>query len=146
LKSAKKSKELEREEKKYEKGLKDGIEHDIWSAEQDKEQEREEKEFQRKLKEDPEFRDEVRQREENNRQQQEYWKSFRSQASKPEPEIDWRQLRQLKNPPAADVKEFASLGRRAAANKYHPDRGGDSARMAQLNQVADWLESLAGAA
>jgi hypothetical protein len=55
LKSAKKSKEPEREEKKYEQGLKDGIEHDIWSAEQDKEQEREEKEFQRKLKEDPEF-------------------------------------------------------------------------------------------
>lgn len=54
--------------------------------------------------------------------------------------------RELKKPPIEDIKEFATLGRREAARKHHPDRGGDGARMAQLNHVADWLESLAGAA
>lgn len=48
-------------------------------------------------------------------------------------------------PPAEHIREFANLGRRAAAQKHHPDKGGSSERMAQLNQVADWLESLAGA-
>jgi hypothetical protein len=48
--------------------------------------------------------------------------------------------------PAAVVREFASLGKRQAGLKYHPDRGkdGDAERMVQLNQVANWLEQLAG--
>src|SRR5467141_3462574 len=71
LKSAKKTKELEREEKKYERGLKDGIEDDIRSAEQDRKDELEEKEFKRKLKEDPEFR---RKHEEEERQHEERMK------------------------------------------------------------------------
>jgi len=68
-----------------------------------------------------------------------------ARAHEHEPEIDWRQLLHRKNPPAADIKEFASLGRREAARKYHTDRaGGDQERMVRMNQVADWLESLAG--
>lgn len=47
-------------------------------------------------------------------------------------------------PSAKDIEEFISLGRRAAADKYHPDRGDKTGRLAQLNQVADWLKKLAG--
>lgn len=148
LKSAKKTKELEREERKYERGLKDGIEFAVDSAEQEKEEEREEEEHERRLKEDPEYR---RQHEEKEAAWTEHFeeadkraKEARAHKLEPEPEIDWLQLRHLKNPSVADIREFASLGRRAAANKYHPDRGGDSARMAQLNHVADWLEQIAG--
>jgi hypothetical protein len=151
LKSARKSKELEREEKKYERRLQDGIKDDVESAEWDREQEAEEKEFQRRLKEDPEFR---RQQEEKERQHEEWLNNFykqahearKARAQEHEPEFDWRQLLHRKNPPVADIREFASLGRREAARKYHPDRGGDAARMSQLNQVADWLEAIAGAA
>jgi hypothetical protein len=46
-------------------------------------------------------------------------------------------------PPAEDLREFASLGRRAAGVKYHPDRAGENQRIRELNQVADWLETVA---
>jgi hypothetical protein len=51
-------------------------------------------------------------------------------------------------PSAADIKEFVSLGRRAAANKYHTDRaGGNQEQMVRMNQVADWLlQSFVGVA
>jgi hypothetical protein len=76
---------------------------------------------------------------------EEFFRNFKSSASAPE--TSFRSPIEVSDmPPVADLREFTSLGRRAAANKYHPDRGGDQARMAQLNQVADWLEQLAGAA
>jgi hypothetical protein len=46
-------------------------------------------------------------------------------------------------PPAEDLREFANLGRRAAAAKYHPDRAGENQRIRELNDVADWLETVA---
>jgi hypothetical protein len=46
-------------------------------------------------------------------------------------------------PPAEDLREFADLGRRAAATKYHPDRAGENQRIRELNHVADWLKILA---
>jgi len=151
LKSAKKSKELDREEKKYERNLKNDIDFAIRDAEQDRKKEHEEKEFQRRMKEDPEFRREQEEKEQAFEEQRKEWteqarKAREARAQEPdEPEIDWRQLRHRKNPPAADIKEFASLGRREAARKYHTDRtGGDQERMVRMNQVADWLESLAG--
>jgi hypothetical protein len=52
-----------------------------------------------------------------------------------------------KIPPGANIKEFASLGRREAARKYHQTQTAENQeRMSQLNQVADWLEKLAVAA
>jgi len=61
-----------------------------------------------------------------------------------QPARDWYNNVLCKLPAPADViREFASLGKRAAGRKYHPDHGGDAARMVQLNQVASWLEQLA---
>ncbi len=148
LKSAKKTKELDREEKKYERGLKDEIENDVWSAKQERKEESEEKEFQRKMKEDPKFRRKHEEEEaERQRQHEEWLKGAAERAHQPEPEIDWLQLRRVDSPPAADVKEFATLGRHEAARKFHPDRtGGDQERMVRMNRVADWLEQIAGTA
>jgi hypothetical protein len=146
-----KSKELDQEEKKYEQELKDDIQDDIQTAKWRKEEERKEKEFHRKLKEDPEFR---RKHEEKQRQFEEQMKDFakkhrfsrQARAHEPEQEFNFSDLRLLgKRPPGKDIMEFASLGRREAARKYHTDRAdGNEERMKQMNQVADWLEKLVG--
>lgn len=61
--------------------------------------------------------------------------------------FDFFNPRLSKTPPGEDIKEFASLGRREAARKYHTDRaGGNEERMVRMNQVADWLEKLASEA
>lgn len=101
--------------------------------------------------------EEARKRKEQAKQWEEVFKARLEEAARkkqeweknhPGEKYQFHNLRQTSNgqPPAADIKEFANLGRRAAANKYHPDRGGSAERMAQLNHVADWIESLAGTA
>lgn len=36
---------------------------------------------------------------------------------------------------------IAKAGRRALAAKYHPDVGGDTEQMKQVNMVCDWIEA-----
>jgi hypothetical protein len=57
-----------------------------------------------------------------------------------------RETEGIDTPPARDLKEFATLGRREAAKRYHPDRNPANAaaqRIRALNNVADWLEAMA---
>jgi len=50
----------------------------------------------------------------------------------------------LAGPPellAATFKELLALGYRTLAPRVHPDRGGDLARMQQLNACRDWCRT-----
>lgn len=56
-------------------------------------------------------------------------------------EEDQRFEEELRNSPIAKIeRDIISAGRRALAAKLHPDKGGDTATMADVNAVADRLE------
>ena len=42
------------------------------------------------------------------------------------------------------VEELVGAGFRALTRKYHPDVGGETRRMQQVNAAADWLRRIAG--
>jgi hypothetical protein len=44
------------------------------------------------------------------------------------------------------ARELVQLGRRTAAQRYHPDAGGDATRMVQINTTADYLLTALGGA
>jgi hypothetical protein len=141
LKSTGATKQINQQEKKYERELKDGIEDDIRFAEQQREEEREEKEFQRRLKEDPEFR---RQHEEKERQDEQWQKSFfenvkrtREQAPKDEAQrlAHEDRIRKLMN-------EIIDDGFKQRSKKYHPDTGGTTEQFQDLAEAKAELQRL----
>jgi len=44
-------------------------------------------------------------------------------------------------PARQDVDDLIEAGRRTLARKFHPDAGGDTARMQAINHAADWLQA-----
>ena len=136
------TKEINRQEKKYQQALKDAIEEDIQSAEWDREQEREEKEFNRRLKEDPEFK---RQHEEKEREDEEFQKNFAARAAQAREQQTEQQAEQLINEDRiiAVMKEIIDDGFKQRAKKYHPDAGGTTKQFHELTEAKKRLTGYA---